>query len=205
MIRTIIPIVSNDMSGIVPWLIVPIISAVSAFIVSRSLAERLKGNKRKTEVSFLLMAIIMSILLICFFGFTAIALKGMILSLIFMSASYQDIKTHECDDSIHPMILITGLIGLDCRDLTDMIISAAFVFLIMMLTLHITKSNIGGADIKFSVACAFVLGMRNGMLGLIIGLAVAVIINLIKLGKNKKEGFPMIPYLAAGFTVAYFF
>lgn len=67
-----------------------------------------------------------------------------------------------------------------------------------------TKSSIGGADIKLSAACAFMLGTVQGMTGLMIGLILAVIINSIKNRKKKHEGFPLIPYLAVGFMAAYF-
>ena len=64
--------------------------------------------------------------------------------------------------------------------------------------------SIGGADIKLSAACAFMLGTVQGMTGLMIGLILAVIINSIKNRKKKHEGFPLIPYLAVGFMTAYF-
>jgi prepilin signal peptidase PulO-like enzyme (type II secretory pathway) len=65
------------------------------------------------------------------------------------------------------------------------------------------KAVVNGADLKLAAACAFLLGFWNGIAGLIVGLLVAVIVNLIKL-KNKKDGFPLIPYLAIGFMMAYF-
>ena len=73
-----------------------------------------------------------------------------------------------------------------------------------LTTAAVTKSSIGGADIKLSAACAFMLGTVQGMTGLMIGLILAVIVNSIKNRKKKHEGFPLIPYLAVGFTAAYF-
>ena len=67
----------------------------------------------------------------------------------------------------------------------------------MLLTFLLTKSKIGGADIKIVAAMSFALGMVKGTAGMFIGVLFAVIINAIK--KNRKEGFPMIPYLAAGY------
>ncbi len=209
MIKPIVPIVPDlsqhtfeNTSKIIPWLTVLIISGLSAFIISRYSAEKFKGNKKKSRMIFLSLSLVMSMLLMCFFGCTAIAIKGVILSLIFMTAAYQDIKTHECDDYIHPMILITGLLGLDYSDLPNMIISAIVVYLMLLIPLCFTKSDIGGADIKFSVACSFALGVKKGLFGLIVGLVVAVVLNFIK--KDQNKGFPMIPYLAVGFMTAYF-
>ena len=62
---------------------------------------------------------------------------------------------------------------------------------IMLTTAAVTKSSIGGADIKLSAACAFMLGTAQGMTRLMIGLILAVIINSIKTRKKKHEGFPL--------------
>lgn len=190
------------MNGYISWLIVLLFTGLSAFIISRYSAKKFKGKKSVTVTVFLLLSICAALLMLHRFGCTAITLKGIILFLIFITSSYQDIKTHECDDYIHPMIIIAGFIGRDYYNLPNMLISAFLVFALMMGSLLITKSSIGGADVKFSVACAFALGVKTGLSGLIAGLTTAIIINLIK--KNKKEGFPMIPYLAVGFTMAYF-
>ena len=190
------------MNGYISWLIVLLFTGLSAFIISRYSAKKFKGKKSVTVTVFLLLSICAALLMLHRFGCTAITLKGIILFLIFITSSYQDIKTHECDDYIHPMIIIAGFIGRDYYNLPNMLISAFLVFALMMGSLLITKSSIGGADVKFSVACAFALGVKTGLSGLITGLTTAIIINLIK--KNKKEGFPMIPYLAVGFTMAYF-
>ena len=72
----------------------------------------------------------------------------------------------------------------------------------MLITTLITKSNVGGADIKLAAACSFLLGLSRGIIGLLIGMILAVVCNAFK--KDKKKGFPMIPYLAVGTMAAYF-
>ena len=72
----------------------------------------------------------------------------------------------------------------------------------MLLTMLISKSNVGGADIKMAAACSFLLGLSRGVIGLLAGMILAVVVNVFK--KDKKKGFPMIPYLAAGYMAAYF-
>ena len=54
----------------------------------------------------------------------------------------------------------------------------------------------GGADIKLSAACAFMLGTVQGFAGLMLGLIAAIIVNIIKNRKKNTEGFPLIPYRA---------
>lgn len=53
-------------------------------------------------------------------------------------------------------------------------------------------------------SCAFMLGFSRSMIGLVVGLLLAVIVNALHGRKKKQAGFPLIPYLAVGFTAAYF-
>ena len=189
---------------VILWPIVLLITAFAAFMLSHYSIQRFKTDKRKTEVFFILPALLMTALILYFFGFTAITLKGIILSLAFIISSFQDIKTRECDDSIHIVILIAAFIGADMTSLVCNLCAAAFVFAFLIIPVLITKKTVGGADIKIATVCTFMLGLQRGLAGLIFGLTLAVIINLIKQRENKKEGFPLIPYLAAGFMAAYF-
>lgn len=184
------------------WLMVLLIAGLSAFLISRCSADRFNGNKTRTEVTFVCLSVFISLLMLLFFGFSAITMKGIILSLIFILSSFEDIKTRECDDFLHVMIVIAGFIGTELSALPCMLIAAIFVFAILIGTILVTNGDIGGADIKMSVACAFLLGIRKGILGLMLGLILAVICNIFK--KNKKAGFPLIPYLSVGFMTAYF-
>ena len=100
------------------------------------------------------------------------------------------------------MIVIAAFIGTDLSSIPNMFFSALFAGGIMLITMLITKSNIGGADIKMAAACCFLLGLSRGIIGLLAGMILAVVFNIFK--KDKKKGFPMIPYLAVGFMTAYF-
>lgn len=197
----VFPLMPNGVLGIITMLIVLMISGLSALIIARCSAERYKSDKKKTEIIMIMITLIMSTVFLYFFGCAAITIKGIILCLILLYSSYQDIKTRECDDFVHVMILIAAFIGLNTGFIPGMVLSAGFVMGVMLLTILLTNSDIGGADIKLSAACAFLLGLRRGIIGLLIGLVIAVIVNIFK---NKKTGFPMIPYLAVGFMTAYF-
>ena len=198
------PILSGNICMIISWLAVLLTATLSALIISRYAAKRFKTGEKKTAICFIVLAVILSVLMLCFFGYSAITLKGIILSLVFILSSFEDIKTRECDDFLHVMIVIAAFIGTSMAELPGMLLSAVFVFAMMIGTILITKGDIGGADIKMASACAFLLGLRQGLLGLLIGLTLAVTVNLIKKRKNKKAGFPMIPYLAVGFMTAFF-
>ena len=198
------PIVDGDMNIIIAWLMVLILSGLSAFFIANYSADRFKSNPKKTAVCFISVTVLLTLTMLCFFGLSATTLKGIIISLVFILSSFEDIRIRECDDYLHVLILVAGFIGVSMSSLVGMVLSAIFVLAIIMGTALITNGEIGGADIKMSVACAFLLGIRRGLLGLILGLTLAVIINLIKNRKNKKSGFPMIPYLAVGFMTAFF-
>ena len=163
-----------------------------------------KGNKKKAVLFFTVIAALTALSLFCFFGCAATTVKGIIFCLLLAFSSYEDIKTRECENYVHLMIVIAAFIGTEMSALPGMLLSALIIGGIMLMTAAVTKSSIGGADIKLSAACAFMLGTVQGMTGLMIGLILAVIINSIKNRKKKHGGFPLIPYLAVGFMTAYF-
>ena len=139
-------------------------------------------------------------------GLTLHTIQRIPLSLILLTASYSDIKSREAADYLSVMVLLTSFVGCSITQLPGMLFGGLFVFTMMLVvSLMGRESCIGGADIKLGGACAFALGLQNGTAGLIIGLLLAVVLNLFK-GKNtRQQSFPMIPYLSAGFLAAYLF
>ena len=206
MIRPVLPhLYKFDVSnvGVIISAALMLVSTVLvALLVSRYAADRFGGNKKKTVLFFTGISLFVALALICFFGCAAITVKGLILSLLLVLSSYEDIKTRECDDFLHLMIVIAAFIGTDLSSIPNMFFSALFAGGIMLITMLITKSNIGGADIKMASACCFLLGLSRGIIGLLAGMILAVVFNIFK--KDKKKGFPMIPYLAVGFMTAYY-
>ena len=199
MIRPIIPHLpyfyeidaSNRIAFIVSSVVILISVVLVALLVGRYAAGKFDGNKKKTALCFIGITALMTILLLCFFGCAATTVKGVILCLVLVFSSYEDIKKRECDDYLHLMVVIAAFIGTELSSIPNMV-----------LTMLITKSNIGGADIKMAAACSFLLGLNRGVIGLLVGMILAVVFNIFK--KDKKKGFPMIPYLAVGYLAAYF-
>lgn len=174
-----------------------------AVLLSHYAADRFKGNKKKTVSCFATLALLGAFVMFCFFGFALAAVQGIIFFLILILSSYEDIKTRECDDYLHLMTVIAAFIGTELTMIPGMFVSAMFVGGVMLLAVLITKSTIGGADIKMAAACSFMLGFERGVIGLVLGTLLAVVVNLLK-SKDRKKGFPMIPYLAVGYATAYF-
>ena len=210
MIQPVIPqLFDSDKYGVSEWIsfilcAVAILAAsmTIALLVARYANGRYKGNKKKTYLCFAGITALVTITLICFFGFAAITVKGIIFTVILALSSYEDIRTRECDDYLHVMIVIAAFIGIEFSLLPEMLLSAVVTGAVMLLPPLSTRSKIGGADIKFAVACAFMLGLRQGMIGLLSGMTLAILFNEFK--KDKKKGFPMIPYMAVGFMTAFF-
>lgn len=207
MIRPILPRfyeidLTNKVGFIVSTVLMTLSVVLIALLVGRFAAGKFDGNKKKTVLCFIGVTALTTLALICFFGCAATTVKGIVLSLILVFSSYEDIKKRECDDYLHLIIVIAAFIGTDLSSIPNMLLSSLFAGGLMLLTMLITKSNIGGADIKMAAACSFLLGLSRGVIGLLVGMILAVVVNVFK--KDKKKGFPMIPYLAAGYMAAYF-
>jgi len=177
-----------------------------ASVLGMYAAKHFKGDKTKTVLAFIGITLAVTALLLCFFGVAVGTLKGILLCLILLFSSYSDIKTRESADWLAVMVALTAFIGTEITDIPLMLLSAVLLTLPMFLIVIVCKGKtIGGADVKLTAACAFLLGAIRGCTGLVAGLTVGIIVNLIiQMKKKKAEGFPLIPYLAAGFMAAYF-
>ena len=200
----ITPEITENPLILVNGIVLLALTVLTAVFISLYASNVYKGNKKKAVLFFTVIAALTALSLFCFFGCAATAVKGIIFCLLLLFSSYEDIRVRECEDYVHLMIVIAAFIGTDIAALSNMICSALLVSGIMVVTTVITKSPLGGADIKLSAACAFMLGTVQGFAGLMFGLMTAIIVNIIKNRKKKTEGFPLIPYLAVGFMAAYF-
>ena len=134
-------------------------------------------------------------------------LKFLILLGILLYASIKDLREHEVPNTVWKLIAILGLVNISLRDLPSMFLGAALVFLQQIIPAVInTEKAMGGADIKISTACAFLLGAGRGLAAFIIGLTLfVVVVPIIRRVRKmpKNEPFPMVPFLAVGTIAAY--
>lgn len=175
---------------------------IIAVLLAKYVSKRFGFSKSKTTAIFVVVSLMYTLSLLYFFGVAAITVKGILFLFILLISSSGDLKIRECDDYIHLMIVIAAFIGTEIKQIPGMIMSGIFVMIIMLASVILAKGKMGGADIKLSSACAFLLGLQKGLTGLFIGLLLAIVINLIK-GKDKNNGFPLIPYLSFGFGLAF--
>lgn len=155
-----------------------------------------------------LIVIIVSTALYIFGGISIWTIKGVIMLLILLCASVQDISTHEADDSLWIMLFVLSFVNIEETLMWSMVLSGAIVFVPQIVIVILSKGNsIGGADIKLSTAAAFSLGLYKGIIGFMIGLVIAIAFQLIY-NKIKKQSFnkafALIPFIGTGFMFSYF-
>ncbi len=174
-----------------------------AYLICRQFS---KGTDPFKHWPFYLSAVVGLILLFAF-GATTTTVKGMILTLIMLYASLQDMKSHEVPNCIPIMILILAFVGFRSSDLLSMLCGSAVVFIPVLATTILNPEHpLGGADIKISTALAFLLGVEKGLFALLIGMLLAVVVTAIsnKINqKDQKEPFAVVPYLWIGAALAY--
>ena len=194
-----------------PWLILcqclAILAAtiIVALIVARYAAHHWQGDKQDVGAGYVAISGVYALLLFGSFGFTAQTIRGILLCMILLTASYSDLRSREVADYMSVMVLLTAFIGVSMADIPGMLLSGLFIACMMILvTLLSGESCIGGADIKLGGACAFALGTTGGIAGLIGGLVLAIVINMCRGKSTRNRSFPLVPYLATGFLAAYF-
>lgn len=178
----------------------------AAHLLGEHCAGRWNGNADTLPAKFMWVmgAVVSASLLV--YGCTMTTVQATFLCGAFLFSSYSDLKSRQVDDGVSVLILAVALIGRNFEDIFMMAISAGLICGLMLVVPILSKgSGIGGADIKIAVACAFLLGIQRALIGLIIGLLAAVIHNGIQQKKTgKKEGFPLVPYLAIGFMLSFY-
>lgn len=178
-------------------------SAAAAVIAGLYSAGMFRADRRKAVIFFTAAAVPAVLLLICFFGPSAAAVRGAVFVLTAAFCSFSDIKTRECPDFPYLLIAVAAFIGFEPGRLPSMLFAAAAVFTLQLLGARITGARVNGADLKFSTVCAFMLGTVRGLSGFISGMILSIAVNLIK-QKDRRKGFPLLPYLSAGFMAAFF-
>lgn len=127
------------------------------------------------------------------------------LSCVFLYASYGDIKTHEADDFIHVIVLAVALIAKPAAEIPTALLSAVVLGgILLLVAVFVSGAGIGGADIKFTAACAFLTTIEGGLFGLGLGTFAALLFNSpFRKKEGAEEGFPMLPYLSCSYMIVY--
>ncbi len=141
-------------------------------------------------------------------GFSMWTVKGIVLALILLYASVQDLSEHQADDFLWVMLVILSLVNFGDVGIGSMVFGAIAVFVPQMaIAMFTKKGGIGGADIKLSTAATLSLGFYGGVIGYCIGLIFAITVQLLSNKAKKRsngEPFPLLPFLSTGLMIGYF-
>jgi leader peptidase (prepilin peptidase)/N-methyltransferase len=125
--------------------------------------------------------------------------KNTLFVLVLLYAAYYDYKYRIIPDKVHVIIMLLGLIDISVVD--------SFLGLILVplpvLAVGIIRGGIGGGDIKFIGSVSFFLGIEVGLYGSVLGLLIGIIISGIYnlISSVKVNEFPLAPYLALGYIM----
>lgn len=142
-------------------------------------------------------------------GMSIWTVKGIVMALILLYASVQDLSTREADDFLWVMLLILAFVGIEAGGVRSMVLGGLVVLIPQLAIAIFTKNGgIGGADIKISTAAAVVLGFHGGVIGYMLGLVFAIVFQMIynRIKKRSNQApFPLLPFLSTGLMIGYFF
>lgn len=140
------------------------------------------------------------------FGVGLHAARGLIFFFLLLFAANSDRDGRSVDDSVPIMIFVAALIGISGIDLLSMGFAALVIGLILLCVALLNPGRWGGADVKVTTACAFLLGTSRGLCAVILAVGPAVAITALKygpVGDVRRESFRLIPFLAAAAFAAY--
>lgn len=166
---------------------------------------------RKFKVNALANSFIITVVAVSLFMFGGISVwtvKGVLMALVLLYASVQDISTRKADDSLWIMLLMLSLVNFGEHSVLSMILGGIVVFVPQLAIAIFSKNGgIGGADIKISTAVALCFGFVGGTLGYVIGLAFGIVFQLIYnkvKHRTYKKSFALLPFLSVGLMIGYF-
>ena len=159
MIRPIMPRITPEITEnpliLVNGIVLLVLTVLTAVFISLYASNVYKGNKKKAVLFFTVIAALTALSLFCFFGCAATTVKGIIFCLLLAFSSYEDIKTRECENYVHLMIVIAAFIGTDMSALPGMLLSALIIGGIMLASRRNEKQRRRRGYKAFRRVCVF--------------------------------------------------
>lgn len=185
-----------------------ILVASGALIIGLILNKNMEKQGFKTNKTVtMILSTVMAIALSLRFGLSVYTFQGLFLFFLLYYASISDLTNRHVADHISISILALALISVPTVGFTSMIIGGVSSFLIQIFAIAVSGDKYGGADLKISSACCFLLGCPRGMAGIVIGLFIGatftLIYNKIK-HRSILASFALIPFFSIGMMAMYF-
>ena len=130
-------------------------------------------------------------------------MQGILFLFLLLAASVVDLKWREIPDWVSGGIASLTLLHVRQECLLGLI--PALFFLAAAV-----RGGIGGGDVKLAAACGLVLGLPGALMGTILGLLLQLLFHLGALcvlpffKRQVWSAYPMAPFLAIGYAVAYY-
>ncbi len=180
------------------------VSLLISHVLTKVMKE--KSFTQKPKVNYILTCIA-SLAMFITFGLSVTLIQGMFLFFVLLYASISDITSHTVDDSAWIIVFALALLNIQTIGLRSMILSGLAVSIPQLaLAILPPHKTLGGADIKLSVALAFLLGFARGfgayLVALIVATAFMSLYNRKKQIKSDKP-FPLVPFLSGAAMLAF--
>lgn len=129
------------------------------------------------------------------------AVQVVLITTIFIKASYCDIKTRQVPDRYSLYLVLLALCTSSCRNWWGIFCALPF------LVAGICIGGIGGADIKIMGAAGMVIGFFSGITVMIIGISCMLLFHMINKWICRKyiqsQAYPLVPFLTVGILIVY--
>ena len=180
-------------------------AVLAAIFTAKICISRWEGNYTKLCVIGGVLSAIAAVGSVFLHGLGMKNIQTIFLFCIFLYASYGDIKTHEADDFNHILVFAVALITRSAEEIPNMLLSVLVVGgVILLAAVFLRGAGIGGADVKFTAACACLSTLEGGLWGLGLGTMAALLCNSpFRKKEGAEEGFPMLPYLSCSYMLVH--
>lgn len=130
-------------------------------------------------------------------------MKGFLYVIVLLATSLYDRKNKIIPDSVHPILILLGIIHCHWGLSIVGMITLPIPFIIVAL---VDGNSMGGGDIKYMASNGFFLGIKGGIIAAIIGLILVIICNLKyvnQVNTGIKHSVALAPYLSIGCLFSY--
>lgn len=126
-------------------------------------------------------------------------LTNLLFIAILLRLSYLDIKTKHVPNFYCIAIFILSCLYGNDVPYGQRIVESIFIVIPLIVIWIIRKKGLGAGDIKFIFVCTLLLGVEYILWGLLLGMMIAILINLFR---RKEKGIALIPYISLGLIVS---
>ena len=182
-----------------------LVAVVFSLATAKICAVKWHGSFKKTGILSCIGCVIATAVSVLLHKIGMRNIQTILLFCVFLYAAYGDLKTHEADDFVHVLVLAVALMCKDPKTIPQSLLSAVLmVGMMLLVAFTVNGADIGGADIKFTAACAFLTTLEGGLIGLCLGTFIALIFNSpFRKKEGAEEPFPMLPYLSCGYMIVF--